>query len=176
MFISFKTIVFEYSLFQALDGVVAFINANDIPGRNDFMISRVEDPVFSFGRSEFAGQPVGLIVAIDRETAIKAAKLVELTYSNQGEVITDIRKAMANPENVQADDPTSFGDVNAGFASSASVVSGSYSMLGQYHFTMETQVCIARPSEDGIDIDSATQWISKVKDCVAQVLGIPVNR
>ena len=158
-------------------GVVAYIDANDIPGINDWNMKATAEPVFCTGHVEFAGQPVGLIVAESQEIAVEAAKLVKISYENEQAVIADIQEAIKVPEHVtQASDPVTFGNVEAGFASSETIISGSYSMPGQYHFQMETQVCIAKPTDDGIDIESATQYITHCKAGVAQVLNIPVHR
>lgn len=46
----------------------------------------------------------------------------------------------------------------------------------QYHFTMEGQTALCVPSEDGVDIYAATQWITLVQESVATVLGFPQNR
>ena len=38
--------------------------------------------------SEYAGQPVGVVVAESRELAIQAAKLVQVVYKNEKPVVT----------------------------------------------------------------------------------------
>ncbi|CAG0914560.1 unnamed protein product [Notodromas monacha] len=45
----------------------------------------------------------------------------------------------------------------------------------QHHFYLETQVCVCRPTEDGIDVFAATQWIDKVQLAVSSILNIPEN-
>ena len=60
-----------------LPGVVAYINAEDIPedGVNDCM---GQEPVFTEGLVEYLGQPIGLIVAEDRAAAETGAQLVKV--------------------------------------------------------------------------------------------------
>ena len=60
-----------------LPGVVAYINAEDIPedGVNDCM---GQEPVFAEGLVEYLGQPIGLIVAEDRAAAERGAQLVKV--------------------------------------------------------------------------------------------------
>ena len=53
----------------AMDGVVEFINADDIPGTNTWKGYGVEEEIFSSGKVNYAGQSLGLIVAETREIA-----------------------------------------------------------------------------------------------------------
>jgi xanthine dehydrogenase/oxidase len=48
-------------------------------------------------------------------------------------------------------------------------------MGAQYHFHMETQLCLCVPKEDGIDVFSSTQWADFANASVAQALGIQNN-
>ena len=89
---------------QAVKGVVSYVDAKDIPGMNDWMMDKVPEPIFSTTRSEYAGQPVGVIVAETRELAIEAAKLVKITYANQGVVITDMEESMKNARQLSNDE------------------------------------------------------------------------
>jgi xanthine dehydrogenase molybdopterin-binding subunit B len=53
---------------------------------------------------------------------------------------------------------------------------GEFESGAQYHFYMESQSVIARPSEKGqIDIYSATQWMENAQMMVAQALGKPAH-
>ena len=49
-------------------------------------------------------------------------------------------------------------------------------MGSQYHFHMETHVCIVKPNEDGFDIDVPTQFMDMVAFVVAKVMNIDENR
>lgn len=158
-------------------GVVAYIDANDIPGINDWKNNPTPEPIFSAGRSEYAGQAVGLIVAETREIAVQAAKAVVITYANKGEVVTDMEVAMSNPDNVMVlGSPTSYGEVDSAMASADSIISGRFRMGSQYHFTLETHVCIAKPTEDGFDIELPTQGINISAVVISKALKTPVNR
>lgn len=46
----------------------------------------------------------------------------------------------------------------------------------QYHFHMETQICICVPRENGMDVYSATQHMNGVQAVIAEVLKVPCNR
>jgi xanthine dehydrogenase molybdopterin-binding subunit B len=145
-----------------MPGVLDYVDIKDIPagGTNNWKRFGTPEPVFASTRSEYAGQAIGLIVAETRAAAVSAAAAVNITYANQGPVIVDMAAAMAaDPtNNVQVmGGPVSYGDVDAALAAADTVVSGRFRMGSQYHFHMETHVCIARPKEDGLDILVPTQ-------------------
>ncbi len=50
---------------------------------------------------------------------------------------------------------------------------GRLELGSQYHYTMETQVALCVPIEDGMDIYSATQWIDATQMAIADVLNVP---
>ena len=61
-------------------------------------------------------------------------------------------------------------------ANSLKMVEGEFEVNTQYHFYMETQTVLARPSEKGqIDIFVSTQWLENTQRMVAQALGKPEN-
>jgi xanthine dehydrogenase molybdopterin-binding subunit B len=72
---------------QAMPGVLYYVDAKAIPkgGTNDWKRGATPEPVFAAGRSEYAGQALGLIVAETREVALAAAAIVAVTYANQGD-------------------------------------------------------------------------------------------
>jgi len=167
----------------ALSGVVAYIDASDIPGFNGwkfngfmgFVPGEVEE-IFSSGKIEFAGQAIGLMVAETREIAQKAARMVEVEYSASGPIITDMEEAMAVPENIlSAGDVASYGDVDAALAGSDRVVQGRFRMGSQYHMHMETHVTVVTPVEDGFDIELPTQSTDMVQTLVAYALNTQAN-
>ena len=163
--------------FKAMSGVLAYVDVNDIPGVNDWKPLRTPEPVFSTGRSEYAGQAIGLIVAETREIAVEAAKKVEISYTNLGEVVTNMEKAMEQADNVTAlGDPITYGDISSAMASADLVVSGRFKMGSQYHFYMETHVCIVTPTEDGFDVEVPSQDINNTAKAVAKVMNTSVNR
>ena len=144
-----------------MPGVLHYVDFKDIPagGTNNWKLFGTPEPVFASTRSEYAGQAVGLIVAETRSAAVGAASAVAITYANQGPVIVDMEAAMtADPANVTVmGGPVSYGNVDAALASADTIVSGRFRMGSQYHFHMETHVCIARPTEDGLDLLVPTQ-------------------
>jgi len=161
----------------AMAGVVAWVDANDIPGQNDWKFLTEAEPLFCTGRSEYAGMAVGLIVAKTREIAVAASKMVVIEYANMSPVITDVEEAMTKQELVAPayPAPIGYGDVETALKGADTVIKGRFKMGSQYHFHMETHVCISKPTEDGFDIDVPTQGINACIGVVSKVMGIPVN-
>lgn len=52
------------------------------------------------------------------------------------------------------------------------VLKGKHDTCFQYHYHMETQICLVVPRFDGLDVFPATQWIDYVKIAVAGLLQI----
>ena len=69
-----------------------------------------------------------------------------------------------------------FSEIIKNNANSLKMVEGEFEVNTQYHFYMETQTVLARPSEKGqIDMVSATQWLENTQRMVAQALGKAEN-
>ena len=154
-----------------------FVTAEDIPGVNQWNPFGPPEELFLTSKSYYAGQSVGLIVAETRETALEAARKVRLVLGNEGAVEVDIEQAMETAANIkQLDETTEYGDVAGGLSSADHVIEGRFKNGAQYHFYMETQVCVVTPVEDGFDVELASQDIQNTQTTVAAVLNLPDNR
>ena len=56
------------------------------------------------------------------------------------------------------------------------VVYGEMRLNEQYHYYMETQTCVVRPTEDGLEVFASTQWLDLTNVAIARALNVPVNR
>lgn len=133
--------------------------------------------IFCQDKVEYNGQPAGMIVAETNDLAQRATKLIKITYELTSKepimpTIADVRKANAKariidtPFNIKG---TKYGsDVNK-------TIKGTFDIGLQYHFTMEPQTTVAIPTEDGLDVYSATQWMDVVQCAVAECIKVPVN-
>ncbi|XP_048242207.1 xanthine dehydrogenase-like [Haliotis rufescens] len=168
----------DTSAAMSYPGVLKYISAADIPtgGRNSFSTPNpgVEE-LFCSGRVLYSGQTIGLIVAVDKWSADTAASMVKVTYKNvQPPIITmedAIQKKSIFPNVAQE---LKVGDAAAAIAGSDKQITGTIKMKHQYHFYLETQVCLCYPAEDGkgVHLHCATQWASAVQQAVATVLNI----
>ncbi|XP_068084723.1 uncharacterized protein [Anabrus simplex] len=179
----------------AMDGVVAFLGAEDIPGKNNFTkftpvlynMPNVEE-IFSSGKILHAGQPVGIIVATSQRAARAAAEKVIVTVKDRERPVLTIQDAITSGNEsriIMEVKPTSncstAGTIDSvtgqcpGTGQELHVLKGRFHMDTQYHYTLETQTCLCVPLEDGMDVFSATQWMDLTNCAVAESLGIPEN-
>eukprot|EP00092_Neocalanus_flemingeri_P025645 GFUD01027803.1.p1 GENE.GFUD01027803.1~~GFUD01027803.1.p1 ORF type:complete len:1247 (+),score=295.15 GFUD01027803.1:47-3787(+) len=165
-----------------IPGVKHFISAKDVPaGKNKFAtFGELDDNIFAEDTVEYDGHPIGAILAVDEETAKKAASLVEIEYEEMPPVVS-IQDALAadsfypNPPYF----PIAFTDGDTGKALAASDYTheGKFQAPRQEHFYEETFSIVAVPEEDGqLKIFCPTQFNLGVQNGVANVLGIPANR
>lgn len=166
-----------------MNGVVAFYSAKDIPGLNTFTPTNIpfvtdKEEVLCSKTVKFFGQPVGIIVADREKIATDAAKLVHVKYTTTNKnkpllTIDDVLASNEKDKRVRKDatvEPTEIGnDVKT-------VVYGEVKMGTQYHYYMEPQTTVAKPTEDGMEIYSSTQWMDLTNVAIAYCLKVPVNR
>ncbi|XP_039276549.1 probable aldehyde oxidase 2 isoform X2 [Nilaparvata lugens] len=161
-------------------GVRAFYTAKDIPGKNTFQLplltSSEYELLFCEGRVEYAGQPIGVIVADTLQLAEYAVRKVNVEYSNVEKPVLSVREVLAKgpKENIIPQGevtPTAKKD------KVKHVIEGSFEVAKQYHFTLEPQTCLSVPGEGGacLTVYSSTQWPQIVQYAVALALNIPVN-
>jgi xanthine dehydrogenase large subunit len=159
---------------RAAPGVVRVLTAQDIPGVNDISpVHAHDEPVFATDRVMFHGQPLFAVVAQDRESARRAARLAHVAYAEE-EPILDIDAArQAGGELVITPLKLERGDVDAALAAAPRRIDGAMRVGGQDHFYLEGQISLAIPGEDeDVTVLCSTQHPSEVQHMVALVLGI----
>ncbi|KAH9645120.1 hypothetical protein HF086_005665 [Spodoptera exigua] len=154
------------ALAQKLPGIVAVFSAKDIPGRNSFTPNEVpwmefDEEIFASKNIHYYGQPIGVVAAVTRRAALAAAELVKVKY----------KKLAGKPLRKDVTiEPTSKGtDIQH-------TITGTFNVPPQYHYTMETQSCTTKVTENGLVIRSATQWMDLVHVAVSKALNIDENR
>lgn len=165
-----------------LPGVHAFFSAKDIPGANNFtpvcfkMIFDVEEEIFCSAKVLYYGQPLGVILADTISLANQAAKLVKVEYERTDckvlPTIWDVLEAKA--EDRITKQPMCNVSEKKGENTTKSI-KGRYEVNGQYHYTMEPQTALVIPSEYGLEVHSATQFMDVVQVAIAKSLLIPEN-
>lgn len=163
--------------------MIGFYSAKDIPGDNSFtptnipILSHTEEILCS-QKVLFYGQPAGIIVAVREKIANKAAKMVKVLYSSESKdkpILTanDVLKSPQKNQRLVNDktkEPTETGkDVKC-------MIYGDITLESQYHYTMEPQTCVVKPTEDGMEVYSASQWLDLPNVAIAQCLKISANK
>lgn len=163
---------------KALDlpGVIAIYLAKDIPGENNVMPKPFStEPVFADKEVSYCGQPLGVVIAISHEIAKKAAKFVQINYTNIKKPILTIEDALReNSFHPKPIDDLVIGNAQSAIELSKNKVNGELTIdSSQFNFYLEGIICNVEPTEDGYKIEVTTQWIDSVQRSVAMVLGIP---
>ncbi|VVC93405.1 unnamed protein product [Leptidea sinapis] len=163
-----------------IPGVLSFLTAKDIPGKNSFVSTKVptytNEKILSDGKINFFDEPIGIIVAETEALANRASLMVKVTYKN------DSKKPLLKIEDVRVFDPSrvsvvsSFPAIKEPGTDVHRVIKNTENISWQYHFSMETQSCVTRPSVDGIDVFPASQFPDMVHLGVSESLNIDQSR
>ncbi|XP_046968170.1 aldehyde oxidase 1-like [Vanessa cardui] len=159
-------------------GVIAFYSVADIPGQNTFtpplsIFFPKHEELLCDGEVKFYNQPIGIIVAESQKLAEKAATMVKVKYSNVAAPEIDIRESIKNPAKVTL--AGSFEATKVG-TDVFKIIKGENTIYGQYNFTMETLVCVTVPTEEGLMVYAASQFIDMVQRTISRVLNLEQNK
>jgi CO/xanthine dehydrogenase Mo-binding subunit len=158
---------------------VTVVTPADIPGTNVVRVIRDDMPCLVDREIAYAGEPVALVAAPDRESARRAAaavrvdaeprpalfgidRLVEIHERAPGDLVEFHRSEIRR------------GDVARGLAEADLVVEGEYRTGPQEHVYLEPQGVLALPEGGGrMRIVGSLQCPFYVRPAVAHVLGVP---
>ncbi|KAH9490790.1 hypothetical protein Btru_047002 [Bulinus truncatus] len=170
-----KIVHIDPSAALASVGVVDFISASDIPGKNHLGI--IMNKVFEDTEVTCHGHIIGAIVATTHEYARKAARLVKVDYEAKTPVIITIKEAIKHNSYFNVKKQIITGDVEGCFKSCDHILEGEVRINGQNHFYMETMSTRVVPRENGeIEIFASTQNITDMQLLISSVLGLDCNR
>ncbi|MDG1482714.1 MAG: xanthine dehydrogenase molybdopterin binding subunit [Myxococcota bacterium] len=160
----------------ALPGVVAVYFHTDIPGKNRIGPIVHDEPLLAEDEVSFRGQAVALVLAKTEAIARAAIDAVEIDYAPLEPVVT-IAEAIAADQFHGEPHTIARGDLDAGMAGAAEIVSGTIASGGQDHFYLETQAAFALPGESGtFTVYSSTQHPTEIQNISAEILGISAHR
>ncbi len=156
-------------------GVVAVLTAADIPGTNEIGNVVHDEPLLAVAEVHCVGHPFALVVAESADAAWRASRLVGADWEELPATL-EARAAAAVGGLIQPPRTFASGDVDAAWATCATVVEGSVSLGSAEHVYLETQCALAVPTQaGGLLVHSGTQSPSVVQAAVARVTGLPMN-
>ncbi|KAH0534856.1 xanthine dehydrogenase [Cotesia glomerata] len=173
-----KIVHVDASKALAIDGVVAFFSAKDIPEHNRWVGPVYHDEeVFVSEKVTSQGQSIGAVVAVDQITAQKAARAVIIEYEELEPILVSIEDAIevksflpTTPKSIKQ------GDANRAFSESDHILEGEVKMGGQEHFYLETHATLAVPKDtEELEVYCSTQHPSEVQKLISHVLGISMS-
>jgi aldehyde oxidoreductase len=176
----------DTSAAAAEPGVARVFTAADVPGELRVGLIHKDWPVFipEGGRTSYLGDVLAFVVAADRETARRAAQLVEVEYRVL-RTITDPVAALDDDEdavwgldgNVLSRSAYARGDVDSALEASAHVVSEVFQTQRIEHAFLEPESTLVVPEPGGrFRMYSGGQGVWDDRDQVASVLGVEPQR
>ncbi|XP_033150124.1 xanthine dehydrogenase [Drosophila busckii] len=175
----------DISAAMALDGVVAYLDAKDIPGPND-VAPATKDPhffpteqqLFATGPIKFYGQPIGMLLATSNSLANRAVELVEVSYKGGAEQVLPSMKhvlaAAASGDRIKHTIKSLISNLDLKEEHEVSS-SGQLDMGLQYHYFMEPHTTVVVPFEGGLQVYCATQWMDLTQDIISKMLKLRNN-
>ncbi len=166
----------------ATQGVHAVLTHEDVPGRKNFGMEIVDQPVLAFPDVRYQGEPVALVAADHPETARRAAARAAVDYQVLEPLLdaeVAIREDASAPPlhpggnllrhvRIRRGDPEATAEV---------VVTGEYEMGMQDQAFLGPESGLAVPDgEGGVDLYVATQWLHVDRDQLAASLGLAPDR
>ena len=170
---------------EAVEGVERVLTAADVTGELRVGLIHQDWPVFipEGGRTSYLGDVLALVVAVDRETARRAAGLVEVEYAPLKPFNDPVVAARSDEDavwgldgNVLSVSAYARGDVEEALARSAHVVDQVFQTQRIEHAFLEPESTLALPTDEGLHVYSGGQGVWDDRDQIARVLGIDPER
>ena len=156
-------------------GVIAVYSARDLKVNVWGPIFH-DQPFLADELVQYAGEPIFVIAAESHEAALQAKKKIKIQYEEFEPVLT-IEKAIEKKLFIGPLRKIEKGNVDQAFSSAKHVLSGKLKTLGQDHFYLESQACIAYPKEGGqLEIHTSSQHPSEVQQLAAEALGLKFHQ
>ncbi|CAF3610866.1 unnamed protein product [Rotaria sp. Silwood1] len=162
---------------QRLPGFVSFISYTDVPGSNMTGIIVQDEEVFASCFVPCVGTIIGLVVCDAEQTANTAANLIQIDYELLAPVIVTIDDAIQYESYLGDEQCIRKGDPNQALSEAEHTLEETLLIGGQEHFYLETNCCMAIPSNDDEELTlySATQDPNKIQELVALAIGRKAN-
>ena len=166
---------------EAVEGVERVLTAADVTGELRVGLIHQDWPVFipEGGRTSYLGDVLAMVVAVDRETARRAAGLVEVEYAPLKPFNDPVVAARSDEDavwgldgNVLSVSAYARGDVEEALARSAHVVDQVFQTQRIEHAFLEPESTLAVPTDAGLHVYSGGQGVWDDRDQIARVLGI----
>ena len=168
---------------KALDGVIAVITADDVPGSRTFGQLIPDRPVLAFDVVRHKGEPVAMVVGETRAVANRALESIQVKYEELPAILDpkealDPNREKIHPEgNLIVGYDLGRGDVEAGFGEADVIVEATFQTPRISPAYLEPEVAIANVQSDG----TLRVWVSSQKpfldqSTISSVLDIPEDR
>lgn len=159
-------------------GVVGVYTARDLP----FKQSGTNRPVLVWDTARYIGDGVALVAAESEQAATQGALQVEVEYQILSGIFSPERALEVGAESIHGESNVvshwtiDRGDAQKAFALADVVLERDYSTQAIYHGHMETEVAIAEPRVDGLNIYCPSKLPTIARNAVAGILNLKQNQ
>ena len=166
-----------------LEGVLAVLTAEDIPGAVIFGPLIQDQPSLAQDIVRHQGEPIAMVVADSRERAREAGELLKITYETL-EAVFDPIQALGpgapriHPEgNLISELNVSDGDVSSGFEEADLILEETFELprISPGYLEPETSLAIWHPENDTVTVYVSSQHPFIDQECIAAALDMPVH-
>lgn len=169
---------------KALDGVVAVLTANDIPGKVKVgHLKQDWDTMIEVGKTtRYLGDSICLVAAKTPELVEKAKKLIKVEYevlepvTNPQDAMKEGAPKVHSTGNVLAHEHLIKGDADLALSKSKYVVTNTFKTPFTEHAFLEPEAAIAFPFKDGIMIYSSDQGVYDTRHECSTMLGMSAEQ
>ena len=169
---------------EKLEGVEKVITASDVPGELRVGLIHQDWPIFipEGGKTSYMGDVLALVVAKDRETARKAAELIEVEYrvlkpfSDPVEAVSSNEDAVWGLDgNVLSESSYERGDTKKAFQGSKHTVEETFQTQRVEQAFLEPESTLVVPNDEGLYVYSGGQGVWDDRNQIAKVLGVDTS-
>ncbi len=167
---------------EALSGVEAIMLAKDIPGQNRFGLLS-DMPVIADDKVRYLGDVVAIVAARDKQTAARAAELIDVTYEelpalfDPEEALQEGASKIHEEGNQIVHHKVRKGDIETGFSEADFIIEKTFGTQFIEHAYIEPEAALAAPDEqDGLQVIGSMQNFYTSHKVIAGALGLPLNK
>lgn len=179
-----RVLSIDVSEAQAINGVVAVMTAEDIPGTQKVgHIKRDWDVLIPVGKiTHYLGDAIALIAAETPEILEEAKKKIKVEYEplqgvfSPSDAMKDDAPLVHQDGNLLASEHLIRGNADKVISESKYSVTYHYSVPFTEHAFMEPECAVAYPEDGGIHIISGDQGIYQTQRECSDALGIPIEK
>lgn len=150
------------------------IDYRDVTGQNHMQTVVSDHPLFAVDKVEYIGQPVVLIIAPSKKSAVTLAEQVEIEYEPLP-AITTLEDGLAKND-WHVDYNYTKGQPREAFEKASHIISAQYTTGRPEHLYLETNGVVAFPRDERITIYGSMQCPYFVRNAVAEATGWNTGR
>jgi xanthine dehydrogenase D subunit len=177
-----RIIRIDTSAARGLDGVVAVLTHEDVPGSKTYGMKVADQPVLAFDEVRYQGEPIAVIAATHPEVARQACDLIEIDYEELVPQLDPEASLAGAAENFPGGGLVRHvrirrGDVDEARSEADVVVVGDFELGTQDPAFLGPESGLAVPVGDGgVELYVSCQNLHLDQKQVAASLGLPVDK